>query len=80
MSRVTQKDVDTAVNRVNDLLSQHGAKHRVRVDRFSGYTHLYQCTKEGYIECSLQCGLTKKAAFAHIHAMISTIYLLYPDG
>ena len=91
MNRITQKDVDCQLKRLNDLTNNptstwENGKHTIgnihTVGQY-GYTTIMQTVNDGGGCHSLASGLTKREAYQWIRAAIEGIYLknrLYLNG
>ena len=91
MNRITQKDVDYQLKRLNDLTNNptstwENGKHTIgnihTVGQY-GYTTIMQTVNDGGGTRDLASGLTKREAYQWIRAAIEGIYLknkLYLNG
>ena len=91
MNRITQKDVDYQLKRLNDLTNNptstwENGKHTIgnihTVGQY-GYTTIMQTVNDGGGCHSLASGLTKREAYQWVRAAIEGIYLknkLYLNG
>ena len=91
MNRITQKDVDCQLKRLNDLTNNptstwENGKHTIgnihTVGQY-GYTTIMQTVNDGGGTRDFAAGLTKREAYQWIRAAIEGIYLknkLYLNG
>ena len=83
MNRITQKDVDCQLKRLNDLTNNptstwENGKHtkgNIHTVGQYGYTTIMQTVHEGGGVTDLASGLTKREAYQWLRAAISGIYL-----